>query len=119
MVVIGVLDKEGVVLVLGEEDVCLRRTSVTAKAALLASMGGMMGLVDVAVTKGVVAVRAAVSIASNSVVLRSSSSSASSCSNASCSMRSSSLVYSSPELALEPFIASSTWGVGATTAVGR
>ena len=116
VVVMGVVDKEVVVLVRGE-DVCLRRTSVTEKIALLASMVGMMGLADV-VTVGVVIVGAAVSIVSDSVVYRSSSST-SSCSSAFCSIRSTSLVYSSAELSLESSMASSTWGVGVTTAMGR
>ena len=90
---------------------------MTEKIALLASMVGMMGLADV-VTVGVVIVGAAVSIVSDSVVYRSSSS-ASSCSSASCSIRSTSLVYSSAELSLESSMASSTWGVGVTTAMGR
>ena len=99
-------------------DVCLRRTSVTAKTELLASMGVVMGVADV-VAMGVVLVVAAFSMSSCSVALKSSSSSASSSSNASCSMSSINLVYSSSELSLEASMASSTWGVGATTAVGR
>ena len=66
VVEMGVVDKEVVVLVRGE-DVCLRRTSVTVKTALLASMVGMMGLADVE-AMGVVIVGAAVTIVSDSVV---------------------------------------------------
>ena len=62
VVEMGMVDKEVVVLVRGE-DVCLRRTSVTVKTALLVSMVGMMGLADVE-AMGVVIVGAAVSIVS-------------------------------------------------------
>ena len=116
-----VVDIEVVVLVRGA-DVCLRRKSVTAKTELLASMGVVVELADVVAMVVVMvgaAVSIAVSIAACSVALKSSSSSASSCSSACCSMRSLSLVYSSSELSLEASMASSTWGVGATAAVGR
>ena len=106
VVVMGVVDIEVVVLVRGA-DVCLRRTSVTAKTELLASMGVVVELADV-VAMVVVMVGAEVSIATCSATLKSSSSSAISCSIACCSMRTLRMVYSSSELSLESSMASST-----------
>ena len=97
---------------------CLRRTSVTAKIAPLASMGGVV--VGVVLVRGsVVAVCWAASISSNSALLKSSSSSSSCCSRASCSRIPSSHSRSSEVSVVELDMASSSLILGGIVAVGR